>query len=364
MKQAIGFAAIALALLGMATVVETFGKMDQKVLIQGGVTVTVLLGALTGQWPAVMQKSNKFSASTGLGFMGLAGSLGMLATVVEKFGKMDIDILEQGLLTVAILLASLAEFTRRLKTEQLLSASFGLTILGVALLEFYGLVKLYGALKLEELGRGLLGLVGILAAIAGFTKLVNPQNIISISAAMVVMSVSLLTLAGVMKILGSMTLGEVLVGLIALVGVFAILGGAATVLGSVLGEILVLSVAVGIFGLGVALLGVGVLALANGLIILSVGAASAAGAIALIGGAFIALIPVLMIAIGAGIIGLAKVIKEGAPVIADAFVALLSAGLKAFGSIIPGNSQSFTNMVVEFLKGIEESIPQIVGSTV
>ena len=138
---------------------------------------------------------------------------------------------------------------------------------------------------------------------------------------------ALVIMAGALGMLGSMPLSEIGMGLLALAGVFAVLGAAALILKPLVPTIIGLGAAIALLGVGVAAIGVGVLAFATGLATLSVSATAAAGAISRIGSAILSLIPILFEKIGEGLIALGNTTINGAPIIKDAFLVLLASAL-------------------------------------
>ena len=139
---------------------------------------------------------------------------------------------------------------------------------------------------------------------------------------------ALAIMAGVLGTLGRMPLSEIGTGLLALAGVFVVLGAAALILQPLVPTIIGLGAAIALLGVGVAAVGVGVMAFATGLTALSVSATAAAGAIVIIGSAILSLIPIFFEKIGEGLIALGNVIINGAPIIKDAFLVLLASALE------------------------------------
>jgi len=79
-----------------------------------------------------------------------------------------------------------------------------------------------------------------------------------------------------------MSLGEIGTGLLALAGIFTVLGVAGLVLGPLVPVILSLSAAVALFGIGCLTVGAGILAFSAGLTALSISGAAGAAALVIL----------------------------------------------------------------------------------
>lgn len=415
-KGALGFILFAAAINLLATAVERLGAIDIVSLSKGLVAVGVLMTEL-----AVFMKVTDLSGmgvTKGVGILLLATSLVILASAVKKLSEIDIGALAKGLGAIGVLLTELALFVNLTGgAKNVISTAIGLTILAAAMLIFAEALARMGSMSLEQIGKGLLTMAASLAAITvainfmpknmvgiglgmlgiatamlilssalqemgamsweeiakGLVTLAGSLTIIAVAmqfmtsalpgaAALLVISVALTVLAKVLKTLGRMSLVEIGKGLLALVGVFAVLGVAGLVLAPLTPVLLGLASAMLLLGVAMLALGAGVLLLSTGLTALAV--AGTAGVVALVSivTALIGLIPMVIEQIGLGIIAFAGVITAGMPAIMEAIGALFAGIIQLLGELTPPLIETVLNFILELLTKLVEYVPQFVDA--
>jgi hypothetical protein len=345
------------AMVIFAQAVKQLGGQDLPTLAKGIGSIAVILAAIAG-FTQIVNPAKLMGVSVAMNAIGSA--LLIMTQSVKQLGGLDLAVLAKGLGSIAVLLAALAGFTRIVKPNKLVSVSIALNAIGAALLILAKSDKELGGQDLETLVKGLGAIAVLLAAIAGFTQIVKAEKILAVSAAMVIMGAGLLIMAQVIKTLGAMPIDQIIIGLVALAGVFAVLGLAALVLQPLVPTILGLAIAVGILGVGIALVGAGVLAFSAGLTALSLGATAAAGAIVIIGNAVLSLIPILFEKLGEGIVELGKVIINGAPIIAEAIIVLVQATLDTLKGTLPDILDTVFELLIMLLDKLNENIGPII----
>lgn len=420
LKGAIQMTIFAGAVAILASVAKDLSALDAESLYKGLLGVTVLLGGIAAFLH--LAKIQKGTISTATGIVILSGAIKILASACSDFGNMKMETVKQGLISIGLLLAGLAGFTRLVGSpSHIIQTSVALTIIGGAMLIFAEAVKSLGSVRLEELEKGLIAMAIALGTVTAAVNLM-PKNMISIGTGLVVLGGSLLiiaeavknmgamsldeigkglvtlgsslailvtalnlmkgTVAGsaallvaagalaalvpTIKTLGSMDIGTVVQGLIVMAGAFAVLGAAGLLLGPIVGPILAVSGAVTLFGVGCLAAGVGIGALATGLTTLA--AAGAAGATAIVASLTIiitglaTLIPTIVTEIAKAVVLFAKTIAEGAPVIAEAVVQIVLAIVRVLGDCVPQLVNGVLKVIVGVLDALAQYTPQIVNS--
>lgn len=406
--------------------VGTLGKLDPDKLTKGLVGVGVVMAELAAFMVAA--KFGNFKATQGLAIIELAAALLILEESVSGFGKMDIEVIKQGLIGIGAILAEVAVFSVVAgKAKHILSSATALTVIGAAMLIFGKAIKDIGSLSIETIGKGLIGIGGALAAVAVAVNLM-PKNMVGIglgllevaaalkiigsviqdaggmkweeigkgmvvlagsmtilavalnamkgtlggASAMLVMSAALAVFTPVLKSLGSMSLAEIGKGLLALAGAFTVLGIAGAVLGPMVPAILGLSGALALLGVAVAACGVGILAFSAGLASLAV--SGVAGVTALVAALEILIVGVLGIiansataiagAVKAIVLAIVDVIVECAPPIAEGVLTLIEEVLKSLAEHGPNIVTYLMDFLIGVINAIAARLPELIKAAV
>lgn len=412
-RTSIGLVIFAGALHILVSAVKRIGEIDTDKLAKGLIGVGVLCTEL-----ALFLKVadfDKLGVLKGVGLMALAGSLVILSAAVEKFSTLEWDQLNKGLSSVGIVLAELALFTNLTgNAKHMITTATGLAIVAASMHIFHSAIEKFGKMKWEEIGKGLaaiagslasvaismrlmpknplstaIGMIGIAEAIkiltgsilatggmtweqigASLTVLAGSLGIIAIAmlglnkalpgaAALLTISAALRVFVPVIQTLSQMSLGEIGTALLALAGVFVVVGTAAVVLKPLAPTLIMISVALGILGAAIFAIGAGVAVFAAGMATL---AGAGAGAVAVIIEAakgLIGLIPYFLTEVGNGIISFSEVIAKGAPAIAAAIVAVIVAIVKSIEETAPTIVRSVLNTLLELLTAMRDYLPQI-----
>lgn len=413
-KGSLGFILFATAINILTTAVEKMSKLDTEGLAKGLIGVGVLAAEL-----ALFMKVadiGKMGPLKGLGFIALATSLLILSTAVKTFSEIDAGALIKGLSAMGIALAQLAIFVNLTgNAKRVITTAIGLTILGAAMLIFANTIGTMGNMSMEQIGKGLLTMAGALAIVATAMNFM-PKNMASKAVGLVIISSSLIilskaldnmggmsweqiakgliTLAGSLTIialamtfmktalpgagallviagalsiltpvlitLGSMSLSEIGKGLLALAGVFTVIGVAGLVLGPLVPVILGLAGAIALLGIGCLAVGAGILAFSAGLTALAV--AGTAGTVALVASvtAIVGLIPFILKTLAKGLIDFVKIIGDGAPIIAEAIKNIAKAIIVILKDIIPDLVDALMILLDKFVSTLLEYLPNII----
>ena len=402
-KLSVAVLIIAFAIKALSKAVERLGAMDVDNLRNGLIGVIGLLGAI-GAVSQMIPKNTGLGPRVGIGVIAMAAGILMLVRAVEKLGKMNIDQLRNGLISVIGLLGAIAAMSQMMGKKSAISPKFGVGVIAMAagililvkavaqlgaldsqgvltsgimaLAAIMGMITIMGvvlkdtknilsigvamiafgiALRImvkalsviSELGdiyTPLTAIAFLLTMIAAFSAVVSNgvKNIGSISLAMIGFSVALVIFAAAMKILASMSWEGIIKGLAAIAWAFVILGVAAFALGGLLPVMLGLAGALAVVGVAVFLVAAGAALLAAAFVVLgSAGAAAAAG--------FIASLQIIAV----GLLSVAGVLGQGIALLVTGLIVTLaeSAGIIA---------RAFADLIISLLGTLKDSVPEIV----
>lgn len=348
---------IAMAILGgalhiLASAIEAFADLKWEELARGGAGMAGTLGIIAGAFQ--LMPKNMLVTAAALVVVGKALEIlvGVLITMTELSWE------EMGRVGVALAGSLLIIAGAMALMSGALPGAAALIIVAKSLEIMAGAFLLLSTMSWDDIGRVAVILAGSLLIIAGGMYLMTAA--LPGAAALLVVAAALSILAPVLQALGGMSWDEIVHGLVALAGVFAVIGIAGALLTPTIPTLLGLGVAILLLGAGAALAGVGILAMSVGITALAVaGAAGSAVLIAAISG-IIGLIPVILRSLGEGIIALAEVIGEGAPAIIGALQALIEALLLMIIELSPLIFEAFTTLVTGLLDTIIAIIPQLV----
>ena len=329
------------SVLILAQGIKTLGELDTGTLIQGGIAVAALMGALTG-FTYVAGKAEKALPSS-VGVLAVASALLVLAVPLAIYGKMKITTLAQGLITIGTSLYAFSKFMNQ--TEIKAGVATGMLAMSTALLVLAVPLAIYGKMKLTELAKGLITTGGALAI---FAVAMNHSKISAgVGTGMLAMAAAILVLTPALIGLGKLSIGEMVISLVALAGAFTVIGVAGAVLGPLAPSILSLSGSVALFGVAVAGVGIGILSFAAGLTMLSAGGVAAAAS-------FIASMKII-------VPGLLQIAKDSLPMIIEILVDLIKDSLEGIAKIIPSIAESIFKIIAGILEEAVKYGPQIVA---
>ena len=291
-------------------------------------------------------KINLISISAGL--LILSSSLLVLTKSISILGSMDQDNLVQGLNGIAIsfgLLVSafiaMGAAIKKFGEINVMSIAASVLIISTSMLILSKAIGVMGGMSLWELSKGLIAVAAVLGAIVGTFVLISKYSsgsIIGIAFSILVIASALKVLTSVLKALGQMPFWDICKALLAIAGVFAILGKAAMVLEAYIPALLGLSGSLILLGIGFAAVGAGLLLIGSGITAVAVSVAASissliasikmiiVGTIMIIPDtidAIVSIIPALANALIIIVKSLCDVIIKCAPPIIDAVVVLL-----------------------------------------
>ncbi|MEY8515322.1 tape measure protein, partial [Lachnospiraceae bacterium 29-84] len=361
MSTATGIVILSVALKILASVCNDFGTMDWEEIEKGLASIGTLLAGFMLFTRLTGNAKRMVSIGTSLVLVG--ASMKIFADVMREFGRMAWEGIGKGLAAMG---GALAEVTvaARMMPSNIAGIGIGLVIVGAALESIADVMGKLGGLSWEEIGKGLLVMGVSLAELAIGLNLM--RGTLKGAAAIAIAAVSLAILAPVLKGLGKMSWGSVAKGLIVLAGAFAVIGVAGMALAPLIPVLLGLSGAFVLLGLAILGIGAGFLAAGAGLAaFVAAGASGAAifvSALTVIITGVASLIPVVVAKIGEGFIALCKTIADGAPAIAEAVKAIILCVVSVLVECVPVLSDGVLALVAGILGALAEHTPQIVDS--
>lgn len=378
---------IAVSLVVFASALKILSSISwsdmQKSLFAMISTFAIVLTAM-----AVMAKVDKIGKGAGklvvisISLVILAASMKILATMGwEQIGKSLVA------MTGAFVIL-LAAMTIMSKVDKFGAGAGKILVMAASLNLIATALKIVGSMGWESIAKSLVGIgvtLGLMVAAMTALSAIGPMSIVS-SAAMVVMAAAIAILVPPLLALSLISWEGLAKGLVAIAGAFAIMGVAGLVLGPLLPVILGLAAALALVGAATFLFGAGLVSIGAGLTSLSVGlAANAAGIVAgltVIIQGIIGLIPMVIVAIGKGLISILDVIAgagksifnavktilvsaadaviEAAPKIVKAVFVLLDTILSNLVEYTPKIVAAVVNILASCIQGIADGLPKIV----
>lgn len=350
-STATGIVILSAAMKVLASACKDFGQMEWSEIGKGLAEIGGLLAEL-----AVFTNlagNAKHVMSTGVALIAIGAAMKIFASVVKDFGQLQLDEIGRGLTAMGGALAEVA-IAVNLMPKNMIGIGTGLVIVGGALETIANCMSKFGGMQWEEIGRGLTVMGGALAELA--ISLNFMKGTLGGSAALLVASGALAVLAPVLSILGALSWEAIAKGLISIAGAFTIIGVAGAVLTPLVPTILALSGAFALIGVGVLTIGAGLLAAGTGLSALAIGFTALATAGAAGATAIVAALTVIVTGI-AGLIP-AVLTKVGEGIIAICKV--IAAGAPAIGEAVKAVALTLIDVFVSCVPQLADGALQLV----
>lgn len=346
----LAFLGLAVSIKILANAVKSFGELDRETITQGMIAVEGLLASIVVV--AKLTKNIGNLTQLAVALLGIGVSLYVLSGSVSKLGSMDYKVLSQGLTAIALLLGMVTAAVTAMPSNLPVIASGILAVSASVLVLSFAVAKL-GKLKWEELAKGLIGTGVLLAELAIFLNLM-PKNMPVIAAGLIILSGALVILSKVVSTLGALTLGELLTGLAGLLGMFAALAAGAALISPFIGVLGLFALTLVGLGAGLALVGLGLTKFMNAiLMVVGVSAATLT--------AFMAMLPLLVVAVSTTINLILGAIMLSMPLIRDTLVATGTMIFEVLNALLPQLLTFITNAITQLLVTLTVLLPQIVN---
>ena len=359
--------AMSTSVLILASALKKISDLEWNQLAIG---LTGILGlmAIVVSAAIAMGKYGKKLKSGAAQMVIMATALKILASVCGELSQYSWLELGKGLSGISGMLLAFAGFQflmKQIKPTKLLRSATSLVIIGAALEIFADVCSKFGQMQWPDLGKAGAAIAGILAICAGFELLSGMSgNILASSAALVIMATALNLMVPVLQSLGSMSVDEIVKGIVSIAATMAIIGVAGYALEPVAPVILAISGAVALLGVACLAAGAGVMAFATAFSILStagaVGAAAFVEALSVTITGILELIPSMVGVIAEAIEGICNAIILSAPAIGQAFKALLLEAINICVECIPALADGIFKIIVGVLETVKTYSPKIV----
>lgn len=338
---------IAGAVLLLSIAIKRMSSLSWEELAKGLIGLAVGLTALSVS-AAIIDSQSTNLTKTGLSLMLFAGAIGILALTVKMLGSLPWPILVQGMITLGILLAAVVTSAAVLSSaaSQMSKAAIGMIAMAIAIQMLTGVVLLLGIIPWPILLKGLTNLailIGLLVVAAGLLSAYAPQ-MSKAAGGMIAMAFAIDLLAAAVGIMGSMNPDTILKGLVAVgiaMGMLAITANAMQKSATGGGAFVAMAAAVALMAISLKMLSgidagalwvsVGVIGALLGIMVIvgALGGKVAPGLLAFSGA--LAILSIAMIVAAASVVVLAIGIGLMGPALA-----VLAGGLIAFGAAADG----------------------------
>lgn len=361
MRSSFSLILIGVAMEIFADACAKFGNMEWVDLGKAGAAIAGILLIASG-----FGKLSKYSGdikNSSIALILIGAAMEIFADVCTKFGQLEWEQLGKAGAAIAGILILVTAFNAiSEKSDGIIKSAISLAIIGVALEILQNALGKMGNISWEEYGKQMAVLGGSLVILS--IALRAMKDSISGAAALIIASVALTILAGALAILGAMSWGSVIKGLISIAGTLAILGVAGYLLEPVVPVIVALAGAVALFGLGCLAAGAGVIILSAGLPALSGALVAAAtgiiSALTIIVVGVFKILPSIIEVLTDTIVAICEVITRSASAIGKALKTLILALVDIIVECVPAIALGALKLLLGVLEALAKYTPQII----
>ena len=357
----------------LASSIIAFGQMSWESIGKGLLTFAGAVGVMVGAVILITKFAGdaKFIGAS-LGMVIFAAGMAILGNVIQKFGEMSWESIAKGLIAfagaMAIMVAAVIVLDKFAGSAKFLAMSAGLVIFSIGVKSIAGVIAKFGSMSLKEIGKGLLAFAGAMVIVVGslilLSKLIPAPQLIVTAAALVLVSIAISTLSKSMETMAGLGIKGALVALLAMAGAFLVIGAAAAILGPLTPVILALGIAIAALGAGMALAAISILVFVTALSAFMALGSGAAVAVETLIACIANAIPLLIKAIGLGIVEFVKVIVDSAGELASAALQVLISVLTMLSENIFQIVQLAADIMIGFMDGLASKLPDLVDSAV
>lgn len=362
MRSAFSLIIIGVSMEIFADACAKFGNIEWVDLGKAGAAIAGILLIASGFGKLSKYSGDIKNSSIALILIGVA--MEIFADVCAKFGQIEWEQLVKAGVAIAGILKFVTDFNSISKEsgDDIIKSAISLAIIGVALEILQNALSKMGDISWEEYGKQMAVLGGSLIILSNALDVMKDS--IKGAAALIIASVALTILAGVLAILGNMSWGSIIKGLIAIAGTLAILGVAAYLLEPLVPVIVALTGAVALFGLGclaagagVVILSAGLTALAGALVAVATGIISALTIIVV---GVLEIIPSIIEVITDTIVAICEVITRSASAIGKALKTLILVLVDVIVECVPAIALGALKLILGVLESLAKYTPQII----
>lgn len=361
MRSSFSLILIGVAMKIFADACTKFGNMEWVDLGKAGAAIAGILLIASGFGKLSEYSGDIEKSSIALILIGAA--MEIFADVCTKFGQLEWEQLAKAGAAIAGILMLVNDFNSiSEESGDVIKSAISLAIIGVALEILQDALGKMGNISWEEYGKQMAVLGGSLVILS--IALRAMKDSISGAAALIIASVALTILAGALAILGAMSWGSVIKGLISIAGTLAILGVAGYLLEPVVPVIVALTGAVALFGLGCLAAGAGVVILSAGLTALSGALVAAAtgiiSALTIIVVGVFKILPSIIEVLTDTIVAICEVITRSASAIGKALKTLILVLVDVIVECVPAIALGALKLILGVLEALAKYTPKII----
>lgn len=362
MRSSFSLILIGVAMEIFADACAKFGNMEWVDLGKAGAAIAGILLIASGFGKLSQYSGDIKNSSIALILIGVA--MEIFADVCTKFGQLEWEQLAKAGAAIAGILMLVNDFNSISEEsgDDIIKSAISLAIIGVALEILQDALGKMGNISWEEYGKQMAVLGGSLAILSIAIRAMKDS--IEGAAALIITSVALTILAGALAILGAMSWGSIIKGLVAIAGTLAILGVAGYLLEPLVPVIVALTGAVALFGLGCLAAGAGVVILSAGLTALSGALVAAAtgiiSALTIIVVGILKIIPSIIEVLTDTIVVICEVITRSASAIGKALKTLILVLVDVIVECVPAIALGALKLILGVLESLAKYTPQII----
>ncbi|WP_294837468.1 tape measure protein [uncultured Eubacterium sp.] len=317
---------------------------------------TVCLGILLGLFALVERNASYIKKAT--------GSLIVMAVIIGLLGGLLIGIsfipteralVAAGAISLVLLSLSGAMYLIGKAGNISIKAVAALAMMAVVVLSLAALIQVLTSFNVDaSLMGSLLLLAGCLISIGAAVMVMN--NCVAGAAALVVVALALSVFLPVLQQLGSMSLGEIGVALLALAGSLTVLGLAGLLLGPVAPAMVAVAGAVALLGIGCLAAGAGLKMFSEALLLLTILGPVALQAFVSFVQTMITMIPLFVTTL---VVSLVTTVITCVPMIVEGALFLITSLLTSIAEHLPEILAAGISIIMTLLTGIRDNIGQI-----
>ena len=206
---------MSVAILILASALKKLSKINPDEMTSGLMGIAALAGVVIA-FAKVMSKNEKTVLKCATSFIGFALSLKILVTVCEDLSKLSWSDLGKGLAGIAGFMLLITLFVNKTKMKSALEkTASGILTLSIAIKILAWACGDFAAMSWKELGKGLLGVVALLAALTAAVKFIPKDLNIKVMGLLGIVA-AIAILSKVLESIGAMSIATIGKGLLAL----------------------------------------------------------------------------------------------------------------------------------------------------
>ena len=356
--QAISLVIIAESLKKFAVVMEDIGSMKWKEINKG---LAGIGGVMTMLTVFTRLTDGAEIIEVGIALLALSYGMKVLAEIIVTLGTMKYKDINKGLAALGSILVELGVACKLMPEEsEMIKNAAGILAMALAIKLMSGSLETFSKMSWSGIAKSMIMLGSSMLILATGLRAMN--GTLKGSAALAVATVSLSLFAATLKLISTMSWGDLIKGLISVAGGLAIMAGAAVLLAPMATSLLAVAGSIALFSLSVIGLGAAFIALGIGIKTLMSGLKYLIKSLGDILVDILKNIDELVRALGAILVGLCEVVIEAAPKLGEALCVLILEALKALVKIIPKLVESLGEILYKTIVELGKYTGKIIGA--